>query len=250
MTDERPDTRLVLWDVDHTLVETRGVGSELYRAAFELVTGRKMEQQADVTGKTEPTILAETLKLHGIDESGAYRDQYARVLPEQYRRHADRLRARGRALPGALDALTALAQEPTTVQTVLSGNYRAVAKIKLEVFGLADRIDLEVGAYGEDSPQRPELVAVAQRRAASKYGYQFARHNTVIIGDTVHDIAAAHQGGAAIIAIATGRDSAEKLREAGADLVLLDLTDTGRLVAAVMRATAHRDAGPARQDLT
>ena len=54
--------RLVLWDIDHTLIETRGVGGKLARAAFAEITGRTVEQMADATGKTEPVILAETLK--------------------------------------------------------------------------------------------------------------------------------------------------------------------------------------------
>jgi phosphoglycolate phosphatase-like HAD superfamily hydrolase len=234
MANDSSGLHLVLWDIDHTLIESRGVGSELFRAAFESITGRKMEHQADVTGKTEPVILTETLRMHGIEASDSLQQQYAEALAEQYRRHVDLLRRRGRALPGAREALQALAERGSFVQTVLTGNFRAVSITKLEAFGLADHIDFEVGAYGEDSNDRASLVPIAQQRAAAKYGQDFTRHNTVIIGDTIHDVAAAHDGGAAIIAVATGRDSADELRDAGAKVMLPDLTNTAQVLAATL----------------
>ena len=237
MSDPAINFRLVLWDIDHTLIETRGVGSQFYQAAFEEVTGRKLERKADVTGKTEQAILAETLRLHGLDQSAAYQEGYARALAEQYRRNAALLRQRGRALPGAAEAVASLAQHPGIVQTVLTGNYRAVAAIKLEVFGLDKHIDLDVGAYGEDSSDRPPLVAIARQRAATKYGHAFTEGNTVIVGDNSHDITAGRVGGAAVVAVASGRDSAEQLRDAGAGTVLPDLTGTANVVAAVLNAT-------------
>jgi phosphoglycolate phosphatase-like HAD superfamily hydrolase len=238
MSDPGTDLRLVLWDIDHTLIDTRGVGSQFYQAAFEEVTGRTLEHKADVTGKTEQAILTETLRLHGLDQSAAYQERYARALADQYRSNADLLRERGRALPGAAEAVAALAQHPGIVQTVLTGNYRAVAAIKLEIFDLDKHIDLDVGAYGEDSTDRPPLVTIAQQRTATKYGHEFTQTNTVIIGDNSHDITAAHQGGAAVIAVASGRDSAEQLRDAGAGIVLPDLTGTATVVAAILNVTS------------
>lgn len=138
-------------------------------------------------------------------------------------------------MPGAREALDALAQLAGVVQTVLTGNYRAVAAVKLETFEL-DHLDLDVGAYAEDNSDRAPLVAVAQQRAGTKYGHKFSRRNTVIVGDTTYDISAAHLGGAAIVAVATGRDSADDLRDAGADIVLPDLTDTRGFVSAVFEA--------------
>jgi phosphoglycolate phosphatase-like HAD superfamily hydrolase len=229
--------RLVLWDIDHTLIETRGVGGELARAALEEVTGLRIDDVAEATGKTEPVILAETLRMHGIEPTATHQRAYGRALPQQYQRHADRLRTEGRVLPGASQALEALAKLPGFVQTILTGNYRAVAAIKLGTFGLDKYLDFEVGAYAEDHTDRAALVAVAQQRASKKYGHQFARNNTVIIGDTTHDVSAARTGGAAVIAVATGRDSANELRNAAADVVLADLTDTDRLIGVVLEAT-------------
>jgi phosphoglycolate phosphatase len=229
---------LVLWDIDHTLIETRGVGGQLYQAAFEEITGRKMEHRAEVTGRTEPAILAETLTLHGLEPNDEYRTNYAEALAQQYEGHSDELRQRGRALPGAKAALAVLAELPNVVQTVLTGNLRAVAATKLRVFGLDGFIDLEVGAYGDDEEDRPRLVAVAQDRARAKYGATFTRNNTVIIGDSPSDVKTGLQGGARVIGVASGKSSVTELRDAGASLVLADLGDADRITAAVGELTA------------
>lgn len=214
---------LVLWDIDHTLIETRGVGGELYRAAFEEITGRKMEHQVEVTGKTEPAILAETLKAHGLEPSTDYQLTYADALARQYEQHADELRDRGRTLPGARDTLAALAERPDVIQTVLTGNLRAVAVTKLRVFELDGLVDFEAGAYGDDEEVRPKLVAVAQRRAAAKYGADFTRDNSVIVGDSPSDVETGLHGGARVIGVASGKTSVEELRNAGAGSVLAEL---------------------------
>jgi phosphoglycolate phosphatase-like HAD superfamily hydrolase len=230
--------RLILWDVDHTLIETRGAGGQFARAAFEEITGIRPEHVAEATGKTEPVILAETLRAHGIELTDTYQRQYAQALPAQYRRHVDQLRTQGRALPGAAEAIAALHQIPRVIQTVLTGNYKAVAATKLAAFDLDRLLDLDVGAYADEAEDRAALVAIAQRRAAAKYDGPFTRANTVIIGDTTHDITAAHNGGAAIIAIASGSDTADQLREAGAEYVLDDLARVIDLVRAIDECTA------------
>jgi phosphoglycolate phosphatase-like HAD superfamily hydrolase len=227
---------LVLWDIDHTLIETRGVGGRLARAAFEEITGRQTEHMADATGKTEPVILAETLKACGMEATEEHQQRYARALPEQYRRHAEELKQVGRVLPGAAEALAALCQVPGIVQTVLTGNYKGVAAIKLAVYELDGFLDLDVGAYADDGTDRAALVPIAQKRATERHGHTFTRENTVVIGDTTHDVAAAHNGGAAIVAVASGNDSAEELRKAGADTVLSNLIDTSSVIRHVMAA--------------
>jgi phosphoglycolate phosphatase len=239
-----PPSRLVLWDIDHTLIETRGVGRELYRQAFEAATGRRMERSAEVTGQTEPAILAATLKLHDLEDDERYQARYARALATGYERHQDELRQRGRVLPGAREAMVALAQRPTVVQTVLSGNLRAVSIIKLAVFGLDPYIDFEAGAYGDDDTHRPNLVAIAQQRASQRYHTVFGLTNTVVVGDSIQDVKTAHEGGAAVAAVASGRDDAEALRSAGAELVWPDLRDTDRVVAVL--ASGGEDTGLAQ----
>src|SRR5262245_51956688 len=115
---------LVLWDIDHTLIETRGVGFEIYAAAFEKVTGRPLAKMAELAGRTEPVIFRETLASCGVADSP---DLFARFAAEQAQGYRDRiaeLRERGRALPGAADALRALSGRPGVTQSVLTGNTR------------------------------------------------------------------------------------------------------------------------------
>ena len=216
---------LVLWDIDHTLIETRGVGRKLYRTAFEEITGRRIAHKAKLTGRTEPAILTETLELNGLEPSDDYQAKYAKALVRQYEQHTDKLYARGRVLPGAGAALAALAEQPDVIQTVLTGNLRAVALIKLRVFNLDGFVDLEIGAYGDDDADRPKLVPVAQHRAAAKHGAEFTRHNTVILGDSPGDVEAGLTGGARVIGVASGESSVAELQAAGADRVVSDLSD-------------------------
>jgi phosphoglycolate phosphatase-like HAD superfamily hydrolase len=178
-----------------------------------------MERAAEVTGQTETSILVATLRLHGITEDEPYLSRYVEALADEYEQHRDELKIRGRALPGAQEVLAALAAEPEVVQSVLTGNLRAVSATKVSVFGLDRYLDLDVGAYGDDDQDRPSLVAVAQGRAHRKYTAAFRPDDTVIIGDSTHDIDAGHRGGARSIGIGSGSSSVEELRQAGATAV-------------------------------
>ncbi len=108
-------------------------------------------------------------------------------------------------------------------QTVLTGNLRAVARIKLEVFELDSLLDVEVGAYGDDHQERAELVAIAQKRAADKAGVGFNKKNTVLIGDTPKDVAAGLAAGVHVLAVATGNSTVDDLKAAGARAVFQDV---------------------------
>lgn len=129
----------------------------------------------------------------------------------------------GRSLPGARETLTALARHPWIHQSVLTGNLREVARVKLDVFGLNGFLDLDSGAYGDDSPERPKLVAIAQRRAARRTGATFDNNRTVLIGDTPKDVEAGLAAGVRVIAVATGETTVDELRTAGAMTVLGEL---------------------------
>jgi phosphoglycolate phosphatase len=217
---------LVLWDIDHTLMATRGLGGELWAAAFEQVTGVALREQADVTGSTERVILRETARLHGIDCDESLFARFADALGALHVRRAAELRERGHALPGAAAALAALADRGVR-QSVVTGNVRQAAEVKLAVFGLDTYLDLEHGAYGEDGEERPELLRAALARAGA------APETAVFLGDTLADVAGGHAAGVRVIAVATGRTSAAELRGAGADVVLDGLADVERALAVI-----------------
>jgi phosphoglycolate phosphatase len=224
---------LVLWDIDHTLVENHGVNKETYALAFRLLTGREAEQRARTDGRTEPEIMHDMLMLHGIAPTADHVARMPEALESATLANAGALRERGHELPGARDILAAFQATPGIIQSVLSGNIRPNAVTKLSAFGLEGFMDFEVGGYGSDDEVRANLVAVAQARATAKYGKTFDKASTILVGDTPRDVRAGRDGGAQVLGVATGSDSAESLRAAGADVVLPDLRDTRAVARAV-----------------
>jgi phosphoglycolate phosphatase len=224
---------LVLWDIDHTLIETRGVGGEIYAEAFRAVTGHPLNQMPELSGRTEPVIFRDALKINGTAGTGDLYERFAAEQARGYASRADELRRRGRALPGAEDALRALAERDEVIQSVLTGNTRAAAEIKLHTFGLDRYLDFDSGAYGTDDDTRANLVKIARQRAEAAHGGRFDAASTVLIGDTPNDVAAARDGGARILAIASGSNTTAELADAGADRVFADLTQTGELLNAI-----------------
>jgi phosphoglycolate phosphatase-like HAD superfamily hydrolase len=224
---------LVLWDIDHTLIENHGVNKETYALAFKLLTGREAEHRARTDGRTEPEIMRDMLTLHGIAPTADHVAQMPEALESATLANAGALRERGHELPGARDVLAAFRASPRFVQSVLSGNIKPNAVTKLSAFGLEGFMDFEVGGYGSDDEVRANLVAVAQARASARYGETFDKANTILVGDTPRDVRAGRDGGARVVGVATGSDSVESLRAAGADIVLPDLCDTGAVAEAV-----------------
>lgn len=224
---------LVLWDIDHTLTENHGINKEIYARAFELLTGERAEHRARTDGRTEPEIMRDMLLRHEIEPTPGYVARMPEVLEAATLSKVAILRERGHELAGARNALTALHTSPLIVQSVLSGNIRPNAFTKLSTFHLDSYIDFEVGGYGSDDEVRANLVSFAQERASAKYAAKFDQGNTVLIGDTIRDVQAGRNGGARIVAVASGSDSMEALRAEGADIVLPDLRDTQSVVDAV-----------------
>jgi phosphoglycolate phosphatase len=227
--------RMVLWDIDHTLINTRGVGRELSAAAFHRAMGQPMRQQAKIDGITEPVIFRETAKLHGLTTNRSDFERFAHALTEEHLKRAAELRERGNALPGAAAALAALDADGVR-QTVVSGNVAPVSKIKLQVFGLDRHIAWDLGAYGEDDDTRVELVRLCLRRAATSPA------DAVLIGDTPADVEGAHANQVRMIAVASGRSTEAELRDARADVVLPGLRDT-QLLVRLVRGDDHTGNG-------
>jgi phosphoglycolate phosphatase-like HAD superfamily hydrolase len=238
---------LVLWDVDGTLLNAGGVGTDLYNVVFLQLFGRSLEAFAPMAGRTDRAIILETLELAGVPEPRRYVDPFIAGLTAQAPAVRERVAIRGRALPGAAAALEALAElasgsGPVTPvhrvhQSVLTGNIRPVAEVKLSAVGLREPLDLCIGAYGDDHEERTELVQVARRRATAVHGtapHDFDGRSTVLVGDTPLDIEAALAAGARAVGVATGPCKAAELRAAGAHAVLPDLTDTRQVLRALL----------------
>ncbi|WP_203979132.1 HAD family hydrolase [Planotetraspora silvatica] len=233
--------RLVLWNVDLTLVDATIVTREAYADAFRMVTGRPLVKLAPAMGRPDSEIIFETLAINGIVVEDQHLPKFLDALAVSFAAKHKRLAKEGRMMPGAKEALTAVSRLDGAVQSVLTGTIKGNAVHKLTAFGLNKWVDFEVGGYGEEVYPKATLLQVAQGRAKTKYGAPFTAQNTVLIGDSTRDVQAARIGGAAVIAVASGRSMAAELHEAGADIVLPDLTNASEVVAAVARLTSPAD---------
>ena len=225
----------MLWDIDHTLIESRGVGRAIYERVFPEVVGQPLRELATVHGRTELDIMHDTLQLHDVEPTDKNIHRLATALAEGYHDAVDELTTRGRTLPGAWQALEALHSESGLHQSVLTGNITDVARVKVEAFGLDGYLDLALGAYGDDDRERAELVDIARKRAAQKLGTAISVKQLVLIGDTPADVAAAIASGTHIVAVASGKYTVEDLRAAGAETALADLSNLAQLWEALAR---------------
>lgn len=226
---------LVLWDVDGTLIQNGGVSAETYALAFELMSGEPPVSRPETEGRTDVQIMRELFAANGREMTDAMTARLFHVLESAMLKSARALQRRGGALPGAVAALSSLREEPSLVQSVLTGNILPNARVKLGVFGLDRYLDLDVGGYGSDDIVRANLVAAAQHKARAKYGVQFNRLSTLLIGDTPRDVEAGLKGGALVLAVATGKTSELELQAAGAHAVLPDLTDETHFMTTIRR---------------
>jgi phosphoglycolate phosphatase len=231
--------RLVLWDIDGTLVDSAGLGREAFADAFTVLFGTHPSGLVSLNGRTDREIALDLLSRNGVEDAHRHVDTFSSALADALADRAELIRERGRTYPGARAALERLDREPGVVQTVLTGNIEPNAAVKLDAFSLTGYLDLGVGAYGFDHAVRSELVAIARQRAGDKYGVAFEPSESVVIGDTPLDVAAGRAAGARVVAVASGPFGEPELRSAGADEVLADLTDLGAVLGAVAGASRN-----------
>lgn len=224
----------MLWDIDGTLIDSGGLGREAFHEAFERVTGAPPTVQVAFAGRTDLEIALDLLESSGIEAADRLLAQFGRELERAMAERTQQLRARGRALPGAGEALGRLAREPGVLQSLLTGNIEPNAAVKLGAFGLDRELDFDIGAYGSDHHRRGELVAIARHKAERKHGVEIEPRQVVLVGDTPLDIAAAREGGSRSVGVATGPYDVRALADAGADTVLEDLADPDAVAAAVL----------------
>ncbi|MEU3528989.1 HAD hydrolase-like protein [Streptomyces sp. NPDC038707] len=223
---------LVLWDIDRTLLYVGNIDRLVYRQVFREVVGRDAERLPERgTGVTMPLAVRELLSSNGVPDAevGHLAQVIIDRLPGCLEQHREEMRLSGQIMPGAEAALKAVHESEGLVPSVLTGNLRASAEIKLATFSLLKYLDVSVGGFASDSPHRPALVGISQRRSESAYRHFFNCKNTVIIGDSLQDVHAGREGGAKVIGVASGTTSVHQLVEAGADRVMSDLMDVDHL---------------------
>ena len=230
------DELLVLWDIDQTLIKTVGVATEAYAEAVRVTIGQDWRGDMSYNGLTERAMADRILRLHDVDPDPELLGRFLTNVERCLLDRAEATKARGHALPGARSALQAVGAVDGTHQSVLTGNVRSVAEMKLRLFDLDTWIDFEIGAYGDDEFERNALIPHAWRRATARHGHTHVPARTVILGDAVRDVEAALAHHAAIVAVASGTTPAAALRDAGAVVVLDGLGDTAAVLAAIDEA--------------
>lgn len=216
-------TRLVLFDIDGTLVLTGGAGRRAMDRAFADAFGvADAFAEVPMGGRTDRFLIERALERWGIEVSAVtlqrFRAAYLGHLRETI--HEPGQGRRG-VMPGVVALLDALGSRPTIQAALLTGNYAHGARIKLEYFGLWDRFAW--GTFGDDHADRDELARAAVAAAPRRGVTLAAPDHAVVIGDTPSDIACARAAGARVVAVATGGHDLDELRALEPDLAVADL---------------------------
>jgi phosphoglycolate phosphatase-like HAD superfamily hydrolase len=227
--------RVILWDIDGTLMSAGPIGRDAFFAGASHALGREVRDDGSVqmSGKTDPLIALEILErvgVHGRDARAAL-SGVLEGLTTNLSDGSERIPREGRLHAGVAEVLAKLHAEPDVVQTVVSGNLGVNARIKVGAFGLERFLDLEVGAYGSDDPDRDRLVPIALERVRERYGHAPAPGEAWVVGDTARDLACARAAGARCLLVATGRIPFGDLEPLGADGVRTDLSDAAAVAA-------------------
>ena len=227
--------RLVLFDIDGTILWTAGAGRSAIRAALvaEMGTAGPIDGFR-FDGKTDPQIVRELLTAagHPQAESDA---RVAAVCATYLDLLGEALAERGESVevfPGVMELLAQIEQREGAVLGLLTGNLERGAALKLEAAGIAPA-RFRVGAYGSDAAHRPELPLIAVRRAAALMGWEATGEEVVIVGDTPADMTCGNDIGARAIGVATGHYRTEELLAAGAQAAFESLESTDAVIAAI-----------------
>jgi phosphoglycolate phosphatase-like HAD superfamily hydrolase len=225
---------LILFDIDGTLLLSGRAGMRAMTRAFQQTFGIGDAFAGEsFGGRTDSYLVSKALTLAGLPDSDdnhhRFRDSYLPLLAEEIQQPGQGHKG---LMPGARELLEALAAYDHLHLALLTGNYREAAEIKLQHFEIWNFF--EWGAFSDDHADRNALVPIAKSRAETYDIPVEAIDRVIVIGDTPHDIECARVAGATSIAVATGGYSMQQLKEAGADEVLKDLSDTGKVVALLL----------------
>jgi phosphoglycolate phosphatase-like HAD superfamily hydrolase len=214
--------RLLLWDIDGTLVNTGAAGQHaLVRATIEWFGGEGDLSGVEVAGRTDRAIAQQILEKYGwpntTENANQFLDRYVALLPEELPK------GKGRVLPGVRELLEDLARQPDTTLGLLTGNLERGARLKLEHYDLWQFFPF--GAFADDHHDRNALGPCALTRAVAHAGCDFLPEQVDVIGDTGHDIACGKVFGARTVAVATGSWSREQLAEHEPDFLFDDLAN-------------------------
>lgn len=225
--------RVLLFDIDMTMVKTQGAGRAAMERAFAREFGIENATQGILfDGRTDRGIFFETLERHGlggealISNYARFAEAYIELLPGWLVQKGG-----GVVLPGVNDLLTAL-EAQDAVLGLATGNMRRGAAHKLGHFGLWERF--AGGGFGDEHTVRADLVRAGIDELAALLNFEPDPANVIVLGDTPLDIEAAHAAGAKALGVATGRFTVEELKSSGAEFAVEDLSDTGAALAMLL----------------
>ena len=219
-------TRLVLWDVDGTLVHAGDAAVRAFDVAVERVIGRPAGAHGvRMSGKTDPQIALEILEFAQVAAAEAHEHLplVLEHLESELTAALHHLQEHGRVMPGVVELLTRLHVAPGVVSSVLTGNIEPNGRRKVAAFGLDRWLDLDVGAYGSDDHDRNKLVPIALAKLASQRAPAPGPGDVWVVGDTPRDLECAQAGGARCLLVGTGRFPTAELRALGPDAAVDDL---------------------------
>lgn len=218
--------RLVLFDIDGTLIDSGGAGvRSLDLALKDLFFIENGFHGISMAGKTDTQIIKEGIIKHGLSANGTI-DAVIKAYLNYLRREINN--DRKHVKPGIYEALEELKPLQDLGLGLLTGNIEQGARIKLEPFRLNEYFP--AGAFGSDDEDRNNLLPIAVKRFEELFQQKIEPDNCIIVGDTPRDVECAHIYGAMCIAVATGPYSYDDLIEAGADYVFQDLSDRNALL--------------------
>ena len=229
--------RLILFDVDGTLVDTAGAGRRAMIQAFHEIFGiDDMESHAarvPFAGLTDPKIFESLAAETDLERKRflASADRLRKTYLGALRVEMARYDPRRRTLPGVLPLLEALAERDGTFVGLLTGNLEGGARVKLQPFGLNPFFP--GGGFGSDHAERREVARIAREKLSGITGVEFDATQVVVVGDTENDVDCARTNGFRAVAVASGWGSRESLVQARPDALLDDLADRGRVFEAL-----------------
>jgi len=229
--------KLILFDIDGTLIDTAGAGRRAMKRAFAETLGIGDVSAASsgvaFAGRTDPVILEDVALALGLN-AGTYARSAAglrRAFLDALREEMARPDSRRRTLPGVRELLDRLRADDRIHLGLLTGNLEEGARIKLEAFELNPYF--EDGGFASDHPDRREIARTAWSKLSSRTGIRFAPEQVSVIGDTEHDVDCARANGFRAVAVDSGWTSRETLERAAPDALLDDLTGESGVMAAL-----------------
>jgi phosphoglycolate phosphatase-like HAD superfamily hydrolase len=219
------ERRLILWDIDSTLVNTGAAGQHALIRATKERFGSEDLTGVEIAGRTDRAIARQILARYQAPIAEAnidsFLDRYIALLPEELPRR------NGRVLPGVQELLEHLERQPDKTLGLLTGNLERGAQLKLGHYRLWHFFPF--GAFADDHHDRNALGPCAVRRAATHAGFEFLPKQVDVVGDTGHDITCGKVFGARTIAVATGSWSRERLAEYKPDFLFDDLGEVNEV---------------------